>query len=372
MTTYVAPPAALRMMMQVDDPGRFDVGSLRTISGGGESLTRGIVETLTDDLVLDDAVMYCFNTAENTLDPVGSSFQTGSYTGQLTPLTAETDSPVWTSFTEDETRFAESVLPTREIDERRTMVIPIGDHGVLAIAAADQETFDEKTRHLVDLIATTAEAAFDRITSQANLRERDELLQEQNQRLQRLNQVNTILREVDQGLVRATTREEAQNIVCDRLTRSDHFRFAWIGTPTDLDEGLTPRAWSGDGRGYLDDLELTSRNGKEEAEPAVTAARTGEITVVSNVAEDLRSGRWRKEAFSREFQSIISVPLSYGDVTYGVLTVYADQPGLFAEMEQSVFAELGETITNAIDAIDTKQRLLTDRSIRNNAYSPIE
>lgn len=320
-----------------------------------------IVETLTDDLVLDDAVMYCFNTAENTLDPVGSSFQTGSYTGQLTPLTAETDSPVWTSFMEDETRFAESVLPTREIDQRRTMVISIGDHGVLAVAAADQETFDEKTRHLVDLIATTAEAAFDRVTSQANLRERDELLQEQNQRLQRLNQVNTIIREVDQGLVQATTRDEAQNVVCDRLTGSDHFRFAWIGTPDDLDEGLTPRAWSGDGRGYLDEIELTPASGKEESEPAVTAARTGEVTVVSNVAADLRGGQWRKKAFSREFQSIISVPLSYGDATYGVLTVYADQPGVFDEMDRSVFAELGETITNAIDAIDMKQNLLSDR-----------
>ncbi|MFB6310534.1 MAG: acyl-CoA synthetase [Salinirussus sp.] len=41
---YFAPPTALRMMMQVEDPGRFDVGSVRTIASGGEALTQSIVD----------------------------------------------------------------------------------------------------------------------------------------------------------------------------------------------------------------------------------------------------------------------------------------------------------------------------------------
>ena len=44
VTNYFAPPTALRMMQQVDDPGRFDVGSIRTIASGGESLGRSISE----------------------------------------------------------------------------------------------------------------------------------------------------------------------------------------------------------------------------------------------------------------------------------------------------------------------------------------
>jgi PAS domain S-box-containing protein len=322
-----------------------------------------IIDTLTDDLALSDALVYHFDTTENALQPVSSSFQAETYTRQLTTLTTGTESPVWTSFMEEQTQITESVLPAREIGTRRTILIPLGDHGVLTVAAADRETFDENTQNLVELVAATAEAAFDRVESQANLRERDELLQEQNKRLQRLNQINTIIREVDQGLVQATTRNEVQRIVCDRLTESDRFRFAWIGSPNDIDGRISPEAWGSDGRGYLDNVELASENRRGESEPAVTAIQTGDVTVVPNVAENLRSGQWRKEAFSREFQSAISVPLIYGDVTYGVLTVYADRPEVFDEMEQTVFAELGDTVANAINAVDTKQALLNEQAI---------
>jgi PAS domain S-box-containing protein len=322
-----------------------------------------IVETLTYDLALADALVYHFDTTENTLEPVSSSYAGEAYANQLAPLSAGTDSPVWTSFMEGDPQLADSVLPARELGRRRTMVVPLGDHGALAVAAAEEGTFDRNTRNLVNLVAATAEAAFDRVESQANLRERDELLQEQNQRLQRLNGINTIIREIDQGLVKATSRAEVERVVCDRLTASDRFRFAWIGRADDVDGEVRPRAWSGDDRGYLDSIDLDADRGTDELDPALTAAGTDEVAVVSNVADDLRGSPWRREAFRREFQSAISVPLRYGDVTYGVLTVYADQPDVFDEMERSVFAELGETIANTMHAVDTQQALVSEQVV---------
>ncbi|MFB6165868.1 MAG: acyl-CoA synthetase [Haloarculaceae archaeon] len=44
VSNFFAPPTALRMMMQVEDTDRFDVGSLRTIASGGESLGQSIVD----------------------------------------------------------------------------------------------------------------------------------------------------------------------------------------------------------------------------------------------------------------------------------------------------------------------------------------
>ncbi|WP_459192304.1 PAS domain S-box protein [Halosimplex sp. J119] len=328
-----------------------------------EAIGDVIVETLTDELTLSDALVYCFDTSENTLEPVSSSFETEAYASQLGPLTAGADSPVWTAFVEDESQVTDAAIPATGLDQQQTMLLPLGDHGVLAVAVAEQETVDADTRNLVELVAATAEAAFDRVESQANLRERDELLQEQNQRLQRLNQINTIIREIDQGLVQASTREEIQRVVCEQLTKSDRFRFAWIGTPSDVEGGLTPEAWNGVDRGYLDAIELPRAAETGDPIPAASAVQTGDITVVANVAEKLRGGQWRKEAFSREFQSVISVPLQYGDVTYGALSVYAGRPDVFEEMERSVFAELGETIANAIDGVDTKQSLLSDTAI---------
>ena len=42
VTNYFAPPTALRMMQRVEDTGRFDVDSIRTIASGGEALGRTI------------------------------------------------------------------------------------------------------------------------------------------------------------------------------------------------------------------------------------------------------------------------------------------------------------------------------------------
>jgi acetyl-CoA synthetase len=48
VTNFFAPPTALRMMMQVEDTDRFDVGTLDTIASGGESLGQNIVDWAAD------------------------------------------------------------------------------------------------------------------------------------------------------------------------------------------------------------------------------------------------------------------------------------------------------------------------------------
>ncbi len=48
VTNFFAPPTALRMMMQVDDPSGYDVDSIRVIPSGGESLGQSIVDWAND------------------------------------------------------------------------------------------------------------------------------------------------------------------------------------------------------------------------------------------------------------------------------------------------------------------------------------
>ncbi|WP_227379566.1 PAS domain S-box protein [Haladaptatus halobius] len=321
-----------------------------------------IVNAITENLALADALVYLFDTSENNLKPVSASFPLSSYNGEPESLTVGDDSPIWASFVDAEPQTIEassmSIMPSSGLNDRQILAIPLGNRGMLIVVTAQGETLDSQTRNLAELIGTTAEAAFDRVESQINLRERDEILQERNQRLQRLNQINTIIREMDQALIQATSHEEVQRVVCERLTDSDRFRFAWIGRPDGADGELIPEVWNGDGQGYLDSVSLFK--GDNLAEPAIQTAQTGEVTVVPNIADDLRNGQWRKEAFMREFQSVISIPLTHESITHGILTVYADQPGVFQQMEQTVFAELGETIANTLNAVDTRQSLLSD------------
>ncbi|WP_137283830.1 PAS domain S-box protein [Halorussus salinisoli] len=135
-----------------------------------------IVETLTDDAALSDAVVYRFDAAESALEPVSSSFEAESDTNRLASLSAGADSPVWRSFQEGKTQFTESITPETVTGDRRTMLVPLGSYGVLAVTEADQETFEMNAQDLVQLVAATAEAALKRT-------ERERRLQRQNERL---------------------------------------------------------------------------------------------------------------------------------------------------------------------------------------------
>ncbi len=238
---------------------------------------------------------------------------------------------------------------------RSGLVVPIGDHGVVTALSADK-TVDSRTRQLVETLVATTEAAFDRLESESSLRERDEQLQTRNKRLRRQIEITDIIRNVDQSLIDATSRSEIETAVCERLVESDVISFAWIGGHDTTDEAVVPQTWAGGGQRYLDSVSLTD----EDGEPAWQTANEESPTVVGNVLERLRSDPWRRTALEHDFQSVISVPVRHDEYTYGVLTAYAAEPNTFGDLERSVFVELGETVGNAISAVQTKQALYMD------------
>lgn len=208
---------------------------------------------------------------------------------------------------------------------------------------------------------------------------RQRALSQQAEQLRTVNHINEVIREVNQALVRASTREEIEEAVCNHLGKKEPYRFAWIGEQGAASERVTPRAWAGIEKGYLED-----RPGVEEKRgghiTAATAIRTGEIQIAQRIAEDPEFEPWREAALERGFRSAIAVPLRYRETTYGVLCVYAPRPDAFDEDEQALLADLGETIAYAISAAEQRRALVTnsvieleflthDRSIRYVALS---
>ncbi|UPW00641.1 PAS domain S-box protein [Halorussus gelatinilyticus] len=353
------------------------------------------VVTDADSILPAAAALYRFDSEENVLYPTAVSDEFTDLVGVLPELRLDRDSPVTRAFVEDETRTCDLSGRTGRgsrpdttdwtgITDRTDhgdgagrgdrpdrvprspfstlgdyVAVPLGDHGVFVAAAADG-TFDEVAEEVAELLAATTEAAFDRVERDGELRERDRRLQRQNERLSQLNRVNEFIREIDQALVGAESREKIETAVCERLTADDRFRFAWIGGTTALNRTLRPRTWAGAEQGYLDAVPLEFDGDPKTVEPSVRTAERREATLVSNVAEHLRTGRWGKEAVSRDFQSVLSIPLAYDDVLFGTLTVYADSPDAFDEMVRSVLRELGDTVASAINAVQRKEALQSD------------
>ncbi|WP_144796731.1 bacterio-opsin activator domain-containing protein [Halorubrum depositum] len=332
-----------------------------------QEIAQHVVDDTADVLGLDASAVYLFDADDNHLQPVVHSQSMRNAHGPLPPVHADGNDLVSHSFVENEAGFFADVhdadrLANVATDLRSAAYIPLGNHGVFVVGSTAVGVFDDVTRELTDLLAATAEAALDRVDRESQLREQDRELQRQNDQLTALNQINETIREIDQALVQSETREEIDHTVCDRLTADGRFQFAWIGTLDGPSETVTPQAWAGADRGYLDTQSFPVA--AENVEPAGRTAASGSMTLVSNVAADLRAASWRKDAISRDLLSVLSIPLVYNDLSYGVLTVYATAPDAFGETIQSVFAELGETIAAAISASERKRALLTTSMTR--------
>ncbi|MFC6988775.1 bacterio-opsin activator domain-containing protein [Haloplanus sp. GCM10025708] len=324
-----------------------------------------IVDDASSVLDLDASAVYLFDPDTNDLRPAAHSPTMEELNGPLPTVHTDGETLPSYSFVESEPLFFEDVhdadrLGNRATDLRRATYIPLGEHGVFVAGSDEVGTFDEITRELADLLAATAEAALDRVTRESRLREQDRTLQRQNEQLSALNRINETIREIDQTVVQAETREEIDHTVCELLTDEDRFEFAWIGTIDPATESVEPRAWAGDGQRYLDSRPFSVSG----AEPSERTAATGEVTMVTNVASGLRDEPWRKDALVRDYLSVLSIPLVYNDLTHGVLTVYAASRDAFDDTTQAVLAELGETIASALSAIERKNALLTTSMTR--------
>ncbi len=254
-------------------------------------------------------------------------------------------------------------LPDADSPLRSRLAFPLGTHGVFLVGSATESTIPSTAVNYASILATNTEAALERLSREQRLQEREAELERQTESLEQLNQINAMIRDVVQSVVHATTRTEIEQAVCDRLAAADSFRFAWIGVHDELERTVTPHARSGVEDGYLDSVPLTTDGESDEGGPIGAAVRTRELRVVGDVVRELSSASRREEAMKRGYRSIASIPLVYAETLYGVLTIYADRPGIFTEQVQAVLTELGETIAHAINAAESKKALISDRVV---------
>ncbi len=324
-----------------------------------------MVETATEVIDLSAVTVFLFDPVERLLRPAATSEALDELIGDP-PSFAPGEGIVGRVFVEGETVCHDDVREAADVHNpdtpfRSELVIPMGEHGVFVASSTDVGAFDERTRELGGVLATAGTAVLDALERERELEQRERELERQNRRLAQLRRVNDIVRRIDGALVEATTREGIDGAVCDLLADADQFAFAWVGDVDPEDGSVTPRAWAGEEGGYLD--AVITGDDPAAGEPAVETARAGKSTVVADVSAALHSERWRQAALVRGFGSAIAVPLVYDGFTYGVLAVYAAEVGTVDDEFLPVVRELGETIANAINAVETKQGLLFDRVV---------
>jgi PAS domain S-box-containing protein len=243
----------------------------------------------------------------------------------------------------------------------RTLYATLDEYGLLRIEFSDEDPAGNVAES-VELLAANAVAALGRVDREAELSKHRETLSERTRQLQRLHGYNDLLRRINGALVEADTLEGIATAVCGPLVEAESVSFAWIGETYRTGGDPRPVASAGAGEGYLDALSAAAGSndvpaGRSDREPSHRALDTGSLVHVPDVSDGLRGSPWRERALVRGFGSVLSVPLSHDDLEYGVLSVYADERGAFEGALCELLAELGDTVADAINSVETRRSL---------------
>jgi PAS domain S-box-containing protein len=166
-------------------------------------------------------------------------------------------------------------------------------------------------------------------------KQRELELASQRDQLVTLNELNAVIRGVNQALVSARSREEVERAVCKRIADGGLYRTVCVADVS---------TWTGDADRWTvagenpDPTPPALDGGLEqggEAEPA------GPVTLRTGADDD---GIWTV------------VPLVHGRTVYGALGLYSERETV-GEREREILGELGETIGHAINAVETEQLL---------------
>lgn len=326
------------------------------VAGSQREICQTTVETAREVLDIPHSTIFRWNEDAQLLEPFAIPEDTTGEIGDP-PTFERGEGLVGSVFESGEVAVWDDVQTDPRTHEegneaiRGFCVLPMGEWGAMTLISQSAGAFDDYEIDLVKVLASNAEVALDRAAREAELAE-------QRSRLAELDRINEVIRDVDQLLVRASTREEIVQAVCDRLAESDHYRFAWTGETVTGGTRAKPTAWAGVEEGYLE--ETVEMREEASSGPVETALETGTVQVVQSVHEDDAFEPWREEALERGYRSMATIPLRYRETVYGVLCVYADRANAFDAREQAVLAELGETIGHAINAAESKKALVSD------------
>ncbi|MDS0299878.1 PAS domain-containing protein [Halogeometricum sp. S1BR25-6] len=260
------------------------------------------------------------------------------------------EDPCWVAFTEERTARTEA-------DGDVVEFAPVGQYGVLAVERTAESTRWETDREVLRLLAATTSELLGSVEAKEALRDRDQRLGQQNERLTQLNRINRTVRGVTRSVVHAATMEEATARACERLVEAEPYQFAWLCEYRESGAGdepsITPVTTAGVEDGYAARLPEIART-TPFPELLSQVASTGRRAVVDDVLDDPAWEPHRRDALSRGFRSLAVVPAGEDRL----LVVHGTRPETFVGEDGDVLVELGETLGAVIDQLGRSQPIL--------------
>jgi len=157
------------------------------------------------------------------------------------------------------------------------------------------------------------------------------------------------LAKCNKALVTAANEQDLLNRICRIIIDIGGYRLAWVGyAEKDKKKTVQPGAQAGYEDGYLETVNITWAETKRGQGPTGKAIRTGNPSIMKNIASDPSYAPWRKQALKRGYASSIALPLKDKRKTFGALNICAREPDAFDIEEINLLKELADDLAYGI------------------------
>ena len=175
------------------------------------------------------------------------------------------------------------------------------------------------------------------------------------QALERANRDLRLLSDCNMALVHAEKESELLQEICRLSVERGGYRLAWVSYVVHDDaKSVQLVAQHGDHNGYLDRIRLTWGNEPSAQGPVGTCIRTGQPSVVQDIATDPRMATRRVLALECGFRSMLALPLICDAQVLGVLALYAGESDAFDTAEVDLLMELATDLAFGITTLRTR------------------
>jgi PAS domain S-box-containing protein len=174
-----------------------------------------------------------------------------------------------------------------------------------------------------------------------------------------LRQVHRALRVLSQcnaAVVHATEEQALLNEVCRIAVGPAGYQLAWVGY-TEHDEARTvrPVASAGPAEGFLDRIHVSWADNQYGRGSIGYAIRENRPVVVRRLSEQPTFAVWRDALATRNFDSVLAVPLSEQGSVFGALAIYAEESDAFDSSEVDLIVELGRNLAHGIVSLRARK-----------------
>lgn len=178
-------------------------------------------------------------------------------------------------------------------------------------------------------------------------------------KIEKLSRIRSVLGEINAAIVRIRDRQELFKEACRIVAEAGRFPFAWLGLVDPEAQYVTPVAWAGAERGFLDSMQARRslrRDPSRQPDPVARAVWGKKPLIVNDVQNDPRI-LCKEEHHERNINSVAILPLLVSDDVAGVLVLHAGEIGFFDDDEMKLINELAGDIGFALQTIEKQEKL---------------